>query len=51
VPQEPGKPKRKLPERDDALKIDLPFEEAVKAALEAKAPKQPARVKRRTKRS
>lgn len=34
MPQEPGKPKKKLPERGDALKIDLPFDEAMKAALE-----------------
>jgi len=34
MPPEPGKPSRKLPERGDALKIDLSFEEAVRAALE-----------------
>ena len=36
MPQEPGEQKRKLPERADALRIELPFEEAVRAALETK---------------
>jgi hypothetical protein len=40
VPQEPGKQKRKLPERADALRLDLPFEDAVRAALAAKPPPQ-----------
>jgi hypothetical protein len=38
VPQEPGEQNRKLPERADALRIDLPFEEAVEAALKVKPP-------------
>jgi hypothetical protein len=44
VPSEPGKQskkqpsKRRLPEREDALKIDLPFEDAVKTALDTPAP-------------
>lgn len=41
MPPEPGKPKRKLPERADALKIDLPFDEAVKAALEVRPERLP----------
>jgi hypothetical protein len=35
VPPEPGKPKRKLPERADALRINLPFDQAIEAALKA----------------
>jgi hypothetical protein len=41
VPAESGKPsenERKLPERGDALNIDLPFDEAIKAALAVKPP-------------
>jgi hypothetical protein len=53
MPPEPGKPSRKLPERGDALKIDLPFDEAVRAALQTRPlpddepAKEPAAKKRR----
>lgn len=40
MPQEPGEKKRKLPERADALRIDLPFDDAMKAALETPPPKK-----------
>ena len=51
MPHERGAPKRKLPQREDALKIDLPFDEALKAALEAKPePKEPARPRKKRKR-
>jgi hypothetical protein len=33
-----GKPPRKLPERADALNVPLPFDDAIKAALETKPP-------------
>jgi hypothetical protein len=47
MPQEPGEQKRKLPERADALRIDLPFDEAVGAALKVKPPpKGPSRPKK-----
>jgi len=46
VPHESGKPNRKLPERDDALKIDLPFDEALLAAL--KTPPETRRPKRKS---
>jgi|SwirhisoilCB3_FD_contig_31_13221469_length_333_multi_2_in_0_out_0_1 hypothetical protein len=38
MPQEPGERKRKLPERADNLRVDLPFEEALKAAVATKPP-------------
>jgi hypothetical protein len=39
VTDEPsGKPKRKLPERADALNVPLPFDAAIKAALETGPP-------------
>jgi hypothetical protein len=50
VPQEPGKPKRKLPERADALKIDLPFEDALKAAVEVKPEQHPPKTKQKRRR-
>jgi hypothetical protein len=50
VPQEPGEQKRKLPERADNLRVDLPFEEAVRAALKTKPPpKAGAKSESRTK--
>jgi hypothetical protein len=51
VPQEPGKQKRKPrkpPERSDALRINLEFDEAVRAALETEPP--PPRPSKRKKR-
>jgi hypothetical protein len=48
VPAEPGDSNKKLPERGDALRIDLPFEEAVRAAL--KTSPQPAIPKTKRKR-
>jgi hypothetical protein len=46
MPREPGDSKRKLPERADALNIDLPWEEALRAALEVKPPAdRPKKVK------
>lgn len=33
-----GKPKRKLPEREDALSVPLDFDAAIKAALETRPP-------------
>jgi hypothetical protein len=50
VPREPGKQRkkpRKLPERDDALRIDLEFDDAVRAALETSPPASPPNPKRR----
>jgi len=47
VPDDSGKPNRKRPERADALRVDLPFEEAVRAALDTKPPTIP---KKQTKR-
>ena len=45
-------PKRKLPERGDRLNVPLPFEDAVKAALETKPPpKKPAEPKGRKNRA
>jgi hypothetical protein len=39
VTDEPsGKQPKKLPERDDALHVPVPFDAAVKAALETKPP-------------
>jgi hypothetical protein len=57
VPREPGKRKskkpkpRRLPEREDALKINLPFEDALGAALETRPPteEKPAPKKKRRK--
>jgi hypothetical protein len=40
VPAEPGDSNKKLPERADALKIDLPFEDALGAALATPPPKK-----------
>jgi hypothetical protein len=44
-----GKPPRKLPERGDAIKVPVPFDDAIKAALETKPPpkKQVSTQKRR----
>jgi hypothetical protein len=47
VPQEPGEPKRKLPERADNLRVDLPFAEAIKAALAVKPPIEKKKPKRK----
>ena len=44
-----GKQPRKLPERGDALKIDLEFEDAIKAALETPSPKTAPRKRRKRK--
>ena len=39
-----GKPPRKLPERADSLNVPLPFDAALRAALETKPPpEKPAR--------
>jgi hypothetical protein len=38
LPPPNGEPERKLPERSDALKVDLPFEEALKVAVNTKPP-------------
>ena len=48
----PNEKQRKLPERADALKLDLPFATAIKAALNTKPPprvdtKRPGRKKAR----
>jgi len=40
VPADSGEPKRKLPERADALRVDLDFEEALRAAVATKPPGQ-----------
>jgi hypothetical protein len=48
VSVEDGEPKKKVPERSDALKVDLPFEEAIKAALNTKPPPS-AKAKRKPK--
>ena len=45
--EQSGKPKRKLPERGDALSVPLPFDAAIKAALETKPP--PVKPKRKKK--
>jgi hypothetical protein len=42
-----GEPPRKLPERGDALNVPLPFDAAVKAALETEPP--PAKPKKKRK--
>jgi hypothetical protein len=50
MPAEPGDSKnkqRKLPERSDALRIDLPFEDAISAALGTKPPAVPLKRKRK----
>jgi hypothetical protein len=48
VPQDSGEQNKKLPERADNLRVDLPFEDAIRAALTTKPP--PAlKKKRRTK--
>jgi hypothetical protein len=49
MPQEPGEQKRKLPERADALRIDLPFDRAVAAALRVKPPAKAPKQKRKPK--
>jgi hypothetical protein len=46
VPPEPGKPKRKLPERADNLRVDVPFDEAIRAVLAVKPPATPKKPKR-----
>jgi hypothetical protein len=43
-----GKPPRKLPERADALNVPLPFDDAIKAALETKPPPTKPKRKRKT---
>jgi len=53
VPRESSeqpKQQRKLPERADALRLDLPFEEAVRAAL-AVSPEPKKQAAKRRKRS
>ena len=47
--EQSGKPKRKLPERADALSVPLPFDAAIKAALETKPPAKAGTTKRRRK--
>jgi hypothetical protein len=42
-----GKPKRKLPERGDALSVPLPFDAAIRAALETKPPPETRGSKKR----
>lgn len=44
---EQQKQPRKLPERADALNLDLPFEDAVRAALAAKPEPKKSKRKRR----
>ena len=39
MPDETGKKNKPPPERAGPLRIDLPFEDAVRVALEAKPPK------------
>jgi hypothetical protein len=34
VPEKPGRPKKTKPKRGEPLRIDLPFDEAIRAALE-----------------
>jgi hypothetical protein len=46
---EQPKQQRKLPERADALTLDLPFEDAVRAALAVKP--EPKSVKRKVRKS
>jgi hypothetical protein len=43
-----GKLPRKLPERGDALNVPLPFDTAVKAALETRPPPNEPKKRRRT---
>jgi len=43
----PEKQKRPPPERGDALRVDLPFEEAIKAALETKPPPKERRKRKK----
>jgi hypothetical protein len=45
VPKQSGKPKKPPPKREGPLKIDLGFEDAVRAALKAKPPAKPKRGK------
>jgi hypothetical protein len=50
VSEQSGKPTRKLPERRDALVVPLPFEDAIKAAVETRPPpKAPTAKKKKRK--
>jgi hypothetical protein len=52
VTDEPsGKKPRKPPERDDALRVPLDFDDAVRAALETKPPPEKKKRKGRPKRT
>jgi hypothetical protein len=44
--EQSGKPQRKPPQRGDALNVPLPFEAAIKAALETKPPPVKAKKKK-----
>jgi hypothetical protein len=46
-----GKQPRKLPERADALSVPLPFDDAIKAALETKPPAATTKKQKKRKRS
>lgn len=46
----PNEKQRKLPERADALRLDLPFEDAIRAALQTKPPSPRIKKARKKKR-